>query len=127
MGKDEAGNPRVYTPKKTKAAEAFFAMAASSHSPAVPFGAGVSVLAEFVFPVPSGEKNSVVLYGTPHLIKPDLDNLEKLVLDGLQKARGFWRDDCQVCRIQSAKRWQDVGEEPGIWLRLEGVPASLSE
>ena len=39
----------------------------------------------------------------PACCKPDIDNVAKLVLDALTKAR-IWRDDTQVCEL-SARKW----------------------
>ena len=40
-----------------------------------------------------------------HTVKPDRDNLDKLVLDTLSKK--FWRDDCQVCDGRITKRYSE--------------------
>lgn len=45
--------------------------------------------------------------------KPDLDNVEKAVLDGLNKI--VVRDDAQVCRVGKGKQY---GETPGVFVRV---------
>ena len=42
--------------------------------------------------------------------RPDLDNMEKLLLDCMTET-GFWRDDSQVCMKATAKTWS---KESGI-------------
>jgi len=53
--------------------------------------------------------------------KPDLDNLEKAVLDALTKAKK-WKDDSQVVRIQSLKRYTLDDESPGVHIEIVSLP-----
>jgi Holliday junction resolvase RusA-like endonuclease len=48
-----------------------------------------------------------------HAQKPDIDNIEKAVLDALTKAR-VWRDDCQVDWVLVRRRWAIGDEKPGL-------------
>lgn len=49
----------------------------------------------------------------------DRDNLDKVVLDALQKA-GVYANDAQVCRGEPWKRWQRPDEEfAGVVVRVE--------
>lgn len=50
--------------------------------------------------------------------KPDIDNYEKSLLDALSMAEIIWKDDTQVYRQSSLKRWALPDEEPGIVVRL---------
>lgn len=43
--------------------------------------------------------------GEPHTSKPDLDNIVKSILDGLNGTA--WKDDAQVSIIRAGKRWWD--------------------
>jgi len=45
-----------------------------------------------------------------HTSKPDTDNLSKAVLDCLTEL-GMWRDDCQVVREMTTKRYDS---NPGV-------------
>lgn len=47
--------------------------------------------------------------------KPDLDNLEKAVKDGLTLAR-VWVDDARVVESAKAKRFSEI---EGVWIRVE--------
>ena len=49
--------------------------------------------------------------GKPDTSKPDIDNLIKAILDGLNGAA--WEDDAQVCKVTASKRWYD-GEPMAI-------------
>lgn len=67
--------------------------------------------------------------GLPHLGTPDLDNLEKAVLDALGRFDKLpvmiWCDDAQVVSIASHKRYTVSGEAPGLTAavyRLENEP-----
>jgi Holliday junction resolvase RusA-like endonuclease len=63
----------------------------------------------FVFPPTKGQ-----LDGTPHTQKPDKDNLEKLVLDAIVKAK-LMPDDSQVSIGQTEKRW---GKASGVYVSI---------
>jgi Holliday junction resolvase RusA-like endonuclease len=45
--------------------------------------------------------------------RPDLDNLEKLVMDVFTRA-GIWRDDGQVAAKTTSKPYANEGEKPGM-------------
>jgi Holliday junction resolvase RusA-like endonuclease len=47
-------------------------------------------------------------WGTPHVVRPDKDNLEKAVLDCLVKA-GVLKDDSLVCDGSFRKIWAERG------------------
>lgn len=51
-----------------------------------------------------------------HTHKPDLDNLEKAVLDALKGV--YWVDDGQVCWVQKSKVIGSGGERPGLILEV---------
>ena len=71
----------------------------------------VMVILCFVIPLPaslSKKERAARLETRWHIQKPDSDNLEKAILDGMSKAE-IWNDDCQVCSLTSQKRWGEVG------------------
>ena len=53
----------------------------------------------------------------PHIIKPDIDNLVKAVLDALKEIE-IYKDDCQVYMKNVAKFWTNDKESEGmqIWI-----------
>lgn len=68
----------------------------------------VKVLMLFVFPIRKSwtkEKQEAML-NRFHTIKPDLDNLEKTVLDALNGLA--FKDDSQVCEVTKVKAWSDI-------------------
>ena len=57
--------------------------------------------------------------------KPDLDNLEKAVMDALTDGRA-WHDDSQVVLIQSLKRYVMPDEEPGVHIEIVRLPQTAA-
>ena len=102
---------RAYTPKGTASRENAIAaagMAAWRAPPAdCPFALGVEV----VMPVPKSwpqYKRAAALDGRiVPTVKPDADNIGKLVGDALNQI--IWRDDCQIVRLTV---WKRYGETP---------------
>lgn len=81
------------------------------------FRSAVRVSMVFTFE-PSGSRRDLI--GTPHTHKPDKDNLEKLVLDAMEKA-GVFRNDSQVAMGPTEKWW---GERAGVVVLAEPVDAT---
>lgn len=50
------------------------------------------------------------------VVKPDLDKLERALLDGITNV--VVRDDCQVAGIQAWKVYEDAERRPGVQVRL---------
>lgn len=59
------------------------------------------------------------LVGSPHTQRPDKENLEKLVLDAMERA-GVYRNDSQVAAGPVEKVW---GERPGVSVLVEEIRA----
>lgn len=69
--------------------------------------AGRPLLVRIVWSFPTKNEDR---WGEPHLFKPDVDNLEKLVLDCLKRAGGFGgSDDALVARVEKSKEWDLSG------------------
>lgn len=51
-----------------------------------------------------------------HIGRPDIDNLLKLIMDSLNGI--FWRDDSQICKIETKKIYHDT---PQVRLMIETV------
>ena len=74
----------------------------------------VQVTLHFRFP----RLKRLTFYGrVPHDNTPDIDNLEKAVLDALSHA-GVWMDDRQVCCKMTTKVWCGKGEPAGLYITL---------
>ena len=106
------GRVRFFTKKKVRESENFLAALCSMHKPDVPFSGPVAVTVRWTFPWRKSERKRVVAAGVPvpHTSRPDLDNLEKNLLDVLTRLN-FWTDDSLVAEKATSKFW---GPNPGI-------------
>ena len=113
------GRPRFYgnhavTPPKTRIYEALIRDSWTYGKMEGP----IIVSMKFTFEIPksySKKKRSELLY-RPKTTKPDLDNLVKAVLDGLQGEA--FDDDSIVCGIVATKEY---GTEPKVSIVVEEV------
>lgn len=102
-----AGKPRMYTPAKTLAWERLVADAAAGAMGSMlpsehPWSIRICIFA----PVPASwprRRQVAALEGLEQPGKPDLDNVAKAVLDGLNGI--VYRDDKQVTRLVVEKRY----------------------
>ena len=78
---------------------------------------GVEMDIAFVFEMPKSWslKKRAEKLGTPHCVRPDIDNLIKIV-DALNNV--VWEDDCQVARLTAMKMW---GEEHGTFIHIQST------
>ena len=88
--------------------------------PPLPRDTAWCVDVDFVFERPKSVKRK------HHTVKPDRDNLDKLVMDGITRALvnglgGPWWDDCQVIDGPPRKRYAGPGEEPHVRIVLSVV------
>ena len=99
---------RTYTPKETVSFERVVGQTAIAAG-AVPIEGPVflSIVATFEIPRSWSKARRAEALGQPHTQRPDVDNLQKAILDGLNRIA--FADDGQVYRITSEKRW---GETP---------------
>ena len=76
------------------------------------FDGPVRVRLDFLMPrlkkMPKREK--------PHVTRPDIDNLSKLILDAVTPT--LIANDTQVVELQAAKRYAKVGETPGCAIEI---------
>lgn len=105
------GHARVYTPKVTASEEGAIRLFASQvMAGRPPFDGPIDLRIAAYMPVPaswSGRKRMLALDG--HIMptgKPDLDNIGKLVADGLNAV--VIRDDAQVVSFAAWKRYSDA-------------------
>lgn len=120
------GRARVFTDRKTENYEGLVCMAARPHAPAVPSDAPLSVDILAVFKRPkrlleryakTGELKHADEGAMLHPGKPDLDNIVKAVLDGMNRA-GIWLDDSQVACICASKFYAAIGKTPGVHVKV---------
>jgi Holliday junction resolvase RusA-like endonuclease len=117
---------RTYTPEKTAAAEHTLVARAMEFRPEKPFGCPLRLSVQFMMPIPESwpkkRKFLAEAGAMPHVGKPDLDNLIKLLKDALNGV--FWIDDKQVFSIQASKYYGPVPETIiDLWDRDDdGVP-----
>lgn len=125
------GRPRftmdghAYTPQATKAYEkeirqAFQAAGGTSFG-AVP----VAVEVTAYYPVPKSarkaDKEAMAAGLVVPMVKPDIDNIMKAVLDGIQGDDGAFHDDVQVVSIRAEKRYDRIGSPGAVVVRIRDV------
>lgn len=100
------GRAHFFTKEKVRDAEDFLAAMLAPHAPDDPLVRPLFFQARWCFPYRKSELKSVTKVGreVPHTTRPDLDNLEKNLLDVLTRLR-FWEDDAQVYTKSTAKVW----------------------
>lgn len=110
------GRPRFFVKKPVKQTEGFLAALISMHAPDEPFDCPMSLTVRWTFPFRKSERKSVVRAGVdvPHVSRPDLDNIEKSLLDVLTRLN-FWTDDSLVAEKRTSKHW---GAKPGIEIEM---------
>jgi len=96
---------RNYLPESTRQAAAFWQAIMEQHRPAVPITGAVRVAISLLWPSKNGTT-------APKATRPDCDNLSKLILDGMTKAR-YWHDDAQVADLHIKKFTSDT---PGAYV-----------
>lgn len=113
-GAYRAGNSiRFYTKSDLKAIETTYGILLSRHRPAKPLTGPIHLVIRFTFPLRSSEYAKFRRQGYRlHDVRPDLDNLEKLLIDTCGKAK-WWQDDAQISIKITCKFW---GIKPGIEL-----------
>jgi crossover junction endodeoxyribonuclease RusA len=67
----------------------------------------------------TGRNAGVLKPGAPvhHTSKPDPDNVDKSLFDMLTQA-GVITDDCIIAQGENIKRYCDIGESPGVTVRI---------
>lgn len=111
---------RVYDAGTAEEWKSLIAVAARPHIPSAPMEGGIFVGLHFLIRRPKGHFGKRgLLPSAPkkHLQKPDIENLEKAVLDACTQLR-FWVDDSQVDTLYTMKRWANENQAPGLWIRM---------
>lgn len=111
------GFMRSYTPKKTSDYETEVRTQAQAVMTREPLETPLAVYLYFRLPIPrshSKKRQEACLTGSERPIKkPDIDNLAKSVLDGLNGV--IWRDDSQIVSLHLTKVY---ARNPGIDLLI---------
>lgn len=100
---------RMYTPAATVDFESVVRQIAVEQFPEPLVGpVQVTVVATFAPAASWSSKKRVAHIGRPHCQKPDLDNCQKAIMDGLNRIA--FADDSQVYHIIALKHWGDVDQ-----------------
>lgn len=110
---------KAYTPKKTHDYEKQIADYFKQNPNRFKFEKEIPIAVNLVFgmPIPKStpksRKAAMLEKIVQHTKKPDLDNLQKAVLDALNGTA--WEDDSQIVRITAKKEYTD---EPYVYLYM---------
>lgn len=100
---------RVYTPAETVSFERTVGQIASLHFAAPIVGpVRIEMVAVFETPASWSKKATAEKMHSPHTQRPDLDNCQKAILDGLNRIA--FADDGQVAEIAARKVWGPVAQ-----------------
>lgn len=128
IAKDRGGKQCVmhYTPKETVAYETLVKLAAHeamAGDPPTSYPCRVKIIAYCSIPPSwSHKKLERALAGEVFpTVKPDVDNIVKAVLDGMNKI--VYRDDSVVCDVSNAKRYSSSPRVEVYVRELDGEPA----
>jgi crossover junction endodeoxyribonuclease RusA len=110
-------NPKTSSWQARIAFEARLAMRRLS----IQFGGAVDIRAVFYMPRPKSLAKS---YQGPHLVKPDLDKLQRALFDALKDV--LFTDDSQVVHVDSWKHYAALGTEPRAEVTVTPVATSAA-
>jgi Holliday junction resolvase RusA-like endonuclease len=123
------GQVRPFTPAKTVGYEKTIANAGKEVWPFAPTSNAIMlIITVMVMPTESWPRWKHALIASGQLrpvAKPDLDNIEKAVSDGLNGV--IWRDDVQITECRKVRKWSD---SPGVFvevIELDGYPSNIKQ
>ena len=125
VGKARArsGNGRHYTPKKARDYEGLvFACFKEAHAnfETIPAGTPIAISITVFYPIAKSDSKKVraekLSAKRLPVIKPDIDNVVKAILDALQGESGAYTNDSQVCCIFAQKFYS---EHPRVDVEIE--------
>lgn len=116
------GYVRTYTPKKTHDYESLIkeSYTGKKYEGALKIG----INAYFKIPVSYTKKKKIELPGKVYMMKPDIDNIAKSVLDGLNGTA--WSDDTQVVEMNITKHYATDDVEKLV-ITIEGLDEENNE
>ena len=117
------GSARAYTPAKTRKAEERVAALWTGDrvEQGVPIMVAVTAYHERpkAHRLASGQLSKSGEASVFPTKRPDLDNIVKLILDGLNGVA--FHDDSQIVNLIAERRWTALGEEPGVQVVVQRV------
>lgn len=115
-------NGHVYTPQETSRYEQLVGLSYRNSAKGYKFTSPVRVTVKAFCKPPKGKSKKVTEDMLDGRIlptkKPDVDNVVKIILDGLNKVA--WDDDTQVVDLMAVKRYS---EEPMVAVIIEEIDA----
>lgn len=123
-GKDGKPLPfvKVYDPKTSKDWKATVKTRAieCGHNELLPGALRMILIFRFKRPKSHyGKKGILPSAPKYHIVKPDLDNLEKAIKDALEGT--CYKGDQQICDVKKKKEYADDGFVPGVIVRIEVI------
>lgn len=109
------GGIGTYTPDKTVAWEQKVRAYACEVKPATPFDIPLSVSLQFILPRPK----SCPKHRIHPITKPDLDNLEKAVMDAMNGL--IYVDDSRICLKTSLKGYSEDTTKIGVYVQVGAI------
>ena len=105
------GKVRFFEKAKVRSAREILFSALEPYQPAEPLANAVSLTVKYCFPYRKTEKKATIKNSlqVAHTVRPDLDNLEKLLLDVMTSLQ-FWKDDSQICDKHTQKFFAPQGK-----------------
>lgn len=76
----------------------------------------INIVAVFEMPKSWSNKKRLAMNGQPHCSKPDRDNVDKAICDGLNRIA--WVDDAQVADGRTVKKW---GLSSFTFVKIEAI------
>ena len=117
-GKDGKWRAHVHDPGTAEGWKSMVILGLNGWRPASPIEGPIQLLMAFVLKRPASLSRKKDPEGRfPHTKKPDLDNLQKAVMDAMTQD-GWWNDDSQVQSIIANKSWAAKGEAPGMQIAV---------
>lgn len=96
-----------------------FEYSITKYKPPVPWDCPVQILIEFRFPWNKSTPKKYLNREEWKTTRPDLDNMEKVVLDSLTRT-GFIVDDSIICHKTTSKKHSN---HPGIFIKITQIPS----
>ena len=107
-----ARNSRMYDPSYKDKKDMWLQIA--KYKPKMPFAGDISLKVTFYMPRPkshyrTGKRSHVLKAKAPvfHSVKPDLDNLLKMLMDTIQGKDRMILDDSQICALSAIKVYSE--------------------